>query len=408
MYRLSPEWAAEWIQTCYDLTWREGPSPTQAARCYNYVALAMYEACVSGMPSHRSMAGQLTDLGALPKARGEIDWVVSLAASAHTVAQAVHSGSSQANRDTLTALRDRQVAARRNADVPSGIIAGSAAYGRAVGEALVRWVATDGWTGIQGRAYEPPPGDANWQPTHPNFRPAVEPFWSEVRPMVLASADEVRPIDHVPFSSEPGSAFWQEAMTVYTTSGHAGANLTDEQRAISRFWTDNPLLSGLPAGHWMLAVTQVARLKGLSLGHTLEACARLGVTAHDSFLNCWTWKYRFNLLRPSTYVRRYIDPNWATFVNSPQFPEYTSGHSVASRAASTVLTHLLGTVAYVDDSHRDRNMPARSFASFHDAANEAARSRLYGGIHYVMAIENGQQQGDAIGDLVIARLRTRR
>ena len=107
-------------------------------------------------------------------------------------------------------------------------------------------------------------------------------------------------------------------------------------------------------------------------------------------------------------MRRYIDPDWATFVNSPQFPEYTSGHSVASRAASTVLTDLLGTFAYVDDSHRDRGLPARSFTSFHHAADEAAQSRLYGGIHFPMGIENGKAQGDQVGALVLARLRTRK
>ncbi|WP_404384978.1 vanadium-dependent haloperoxidase [Knoellia locipacati] len=408
MYRHSPHWAAEWIQTCFDVTWREGPSPTQAARCYNYVALAMYEACVGAMPLHRSVGGQLTGLAPLPHGPGEIDGVVALAHSAHTVAQAVHASATPANRDTLTALRDRQVAARAAAGVAPGIISGSAKHGRAVGNALVAWIASDGWAGIQGRSYAPVPGEANWEPTHPNFRPAVEPYWSEIRPMVLRSADEVRPVDHVPFSTEHGSAFWNEAMTVYTTSGHAGSNLTDDQRALARFWTDNPLLSGLPSGHWMLVVSQVAVQRRLSLGQALEAYARLGITLHDAFLDCWTWKYRFNLLRPSTYVRRHIDPTWVTFVNSPQFPEYTSGHSVASRAASTVLTDLLGSFAYVDDSHRDRNLPARSFTSFHDAANEAARSRLYGGIHYVMAIENGKVQGDAVGDLVLARLHTRR
>ncbi|MDF2145525.1 vanadium-dependent haloperoxidase [Knoellia sp. p5-6-4] len=402
--RLSPEWASAWVQTCYDLTWREGPSPTQAARCYHYLALAMYEACVGGMPRHRSLGGQLTALGPLPRPSGAIDWPVALSASALAVARAVYATAAQANRDTLDALHAVQVAQRRAAGVHRGTVANSLRHGQAVGGAIARWLAEDGSAAIAGRAYTPPVGESLWEPTHPNYRPAVEPYWSQVRPMVLRSADEVRPIDHVPFSTEPGSAFWQQADTVYQTS----KTLTDEQRAIARFWTDNPLLSGLPSGHWMLTVAQVARARGLSLADTLEAYARLGVTLHDAFLNCWTWKYRFNLLRPSTYVRRHIDPEWVTFVNSPQFPEYTSGHSVASRAASTVLTEMLGSFAYVDDSHRDRGLPARSFDSFHHAANEAAQSRLYGGIHFPMGIENGKAQGDHVGALVLARLRTRK
>jgi hypothetical protein len=402
--RLSPEWANAWIQACYDLTWREGPSPTQAARCYNYLALAMYEACVAGMPRHRSVGGQLTGLGALPAPRGEVDWPTALAAAALTVSEAVYAGASAANRATLAALHDAQVAQRRSSGVSHGAIASALRHGRAVGGAVAAWAAGDGHAAITGRPYSPPAGESLWEPTHPNYRPAVEPYWSEIRPMVLRSGDEVRPVDHLPFSTAPGSAFWNQANTVYETS----KTLTDEQRSIARFWTDNPLLSGLPSGHWMLTVAQVARARGLGLADTLETYARLGVTLHDAFLNCWTWKYRLNLLRPSTYVRRYIDPDWATFVNSPQFPEYTSGHSVASRATSTVLSHLLGTFAYVDDSHRDRGLPPRSFASFHHAADEAAQSRLYGGIHFPMGIENGKAQGDQVGALVLARLRTRK
>ncbi len=402
--RLSPEWANAWIQACYDLTWREGPSPTQAARCYNYLALAMYEACVAGMPRHRSVGGQLTGLGSLPAPRGDVDWPTALAAAALTVSEAVYAGASAANRATLAALHDGQVAQRRSSGVSRGAIASALRHGQAVGGAVAAWAAGDGHAAVTGRPYTPPVGESLWEPTHPNYRPAVEPYWSEIRPMVLRSGDEVRPVDHLPFSTAPGSAFWNQANTVYETS----KTLTDEQRAIARFWTDNPLLSGLPSGHWMLAVAQVARARGLGLADTLEAYARLGVTLHDAFLNCWTWKYRLNLLRPSTYVRRYIDPDWATFVNSPQFPEYTSGHSVASRAASTVLTDLLGTFAYVDDSHRDRGLPARSFTSFHHAADEAAQSRLYGGIHFPMGIENGKAQGDQVGALVLARLRTRK
>ena len=107
-------------------------------------------------------------------------------------------------------------------------------------------------------------------------------------------------------------------------------------------------------------------------------------------------------------VNRYIDPTWTTFINTPQFPEYPSGHSVSSNAAATVLTQLLGTVAYVDDSHRDRGMPSRHFASFQDAADEAARSRIYGGIHFPMGVQGGIAHGAAIGRLVIERLSTRR
>ncbi len=97
----------------------------------------------------------------------------------------------------------------------------------------------------------------------------------------------------------------------------------------------NPSFSGLPAGHWLHLAVQAAEQHGLGLDVTVEALARTGVALHDAFVNCWTWKYRYNLVRPVTYVRQHVDPSWTTWVNTPQFPEHTSGHSVGSRAAST-------------------------------------------------------------------------
>jgi len=403
--RLSSSWARDWVQTCFDLVWREGPTPPQAARCYAYVAIAMYEACVGGMPRHRSLGRQLNGLGRLPEPPGgPVDWAVALAGSAHAVAHTVFAGSAPEQLATLDALLEQQVTARRAAGVRPVVVRRSLGHGRAVAATLSAWISADRYAGIVGRPWTPPVGESLWVSTPPNFRPAIEPYWSEVRPMLMRSAGEVEPVRHVPFSTEPGSAFWQEAETVLET----GRALTDEQRTIARFWTDNPRLSGLPSGHWLLLVSQVADQQRLDLGDTVEALALAGLSLHDAFLSCWTAKYRHHLLRPVTYINRHIDPTFATFVNSPQFPEYTSGHSVASRATSTVLTAVLGPVAFLDDSHRDRGLPARAFADFHAAADEAAQSRLYGGIHYPMGIDNGKEHGDRVGQLLLSRVRTRR
>lgn len=401
--RMSPAPAVAWLRAAYDLSWREGPTPPQAARCYNYLALAMYEACVGEMPFHRSLGGQLTALGSMPVSPAPVDALTALAVSAHEVAAFVYASATPERKAALTALRDEQLSVRRGLVTP-GTYRRSVAHGRAVASTLVAWIATDGWADIQGRTYTAPVGPDKWEHTPPNFSAVVEPYWSEVRPMVMRSAGEVRPVPHVPFSTDPASGFYAQAMATYNQSK---VN-TDETRAIASFWTDNPLRSGLPAGHWMLIAAQAVEQHGVMLDVALETFARLGVAAHDAFLSCWTSKFELNLIRPVTYVNRYIDASWSTFVNTPQFPEYTSGHSVSSCAAATVLADVLGELPVHDDSHRDRGMPARDFSTFRAAANEAAQSRIYGGIHFPMGIENGKPHGDQIGQLVIDRLRTRR
>jgi hypothetical protein len=409
---MSPDCVNEWIDTLFDVTWASGPSPTNAARMYAYCAIAMYESVAPHARLLRSLSGQLTELSDLPKPpSGRIDLPCVIAASVGAVASHLFAQAPEAARQLIADRLASQTTGRRSTGVPAGVVRTSLEHGRRLGARLNAWIDTDGRAGTVGRPYSPPVGPGLWRPTPPNFGTAIEPYWSEVRPMILKTADEVEPAPHVPFSTVEGSPFWEQANLTMQT----GLALTATQRRIAMFWRDNPVTSALPSGHWMRVVRQVSDQHGLSLADTVEAYARAGAALHDAFLNCWTWKYRFNLVRPVSYIQDVIQADvpaaekWQSWVNSPQFPEYSSGHSVGSRAASTVLTELLGERAYVDHHPAaPGGGDTRSFGSFHEAANEAALSRLYGGIHYLMGIENGKTQGDQVGALVIARLQTRR
>ncbi|MFT4535582.1 MAG: membrane-associated phospholipid phosphatase, partial [Saprospiraceae bacterium] len=113
-----------------------------------------------------------------------------------------------------------------------------------------------------------------------------------------------------------------------------------------------------------------------------------------------------NLIRPETVINEYIDKDWLPTLQTPPFPEYTSGHSVISTAAATVLTSIYGNdFSFKDDTELEYGLPARSFVSFYAASQEAAISRLYGGIHYRPAIDNGVTQGKKLGDYVVANLK---
>jgi hypothetical protein len=180
--------------------------------------------------------------------------------------------------------------------------------------------------------------------------------------------------------------------------------LTSEQNAIARFWADDPARTATPPGHSLSILTQLLVSEDSSLLDAAEASARLGIAVCDAFIACWHTKYRYNLLRPITYIRAHIDPTWGSPlpVTTPPFPEYTSGHSVQSGATAEVLTALFGRRSFTDHTHDALGLPARTFDSFDAAAEEAAVSRLYGGIHYRSAIERGLEQGRAIGIRVAA------
>ncbi|MGB5781699.1 MAG: vanadium-dependent haloperoxidase, partial [Eudoraea sp.] len=125
----------------------------------------------------------------------------------------------------------------------------------------------------------------------------------------------------------------------------------------------------------------------------------------DAFISCWDEKYRSNLIRPETLINEHIDENWKPVLQTPPFPEYTSGHSVVSGAAATALTEIFGdNFDFADDTEVAYGLPVRSFNSFNEAADEAAISRMYGGIHYRKAVAVGVKQGRDLGKFVLENL----
>jgi hypothetical protein len=218
----------------------------------------------------------------------------------------------------------------------------------------------------------------------------------------MPSADAADPGPHPAYDEAPGSEFHSHALEVYETS----RRLTEEQKLIARFWSDDPMLTFTPAGHWISIVIQIAERDALPVEVISSTLAKLGVAQADAFISCWATKFRYNLLRPVTYIKRHIDPAWEPLLITPPFPEYTSGHSTQSGAASTVLASVLGEdFAFEDATHVDEGLPVRSFPSFAAAAEEAAISRLYGGIHFRFGNERGLEQGRAVGAFAAA-LRT--
>jgi hypothetical protein len=438
-----PEMANAWLRQLYGVVKVEGYvpdppppgqkvflpgfTPTSAARLYAYAGIAMYEAVVGGMPRHGSLSTQLNGMPHMPQVRPatSLDWPTALSAAVVGVVEPLFT--LEESRKSVRSFHDEAVLARTALGMPEAVRVASLAHGRKVAAALQPWIDRDGFGVIRAKAdaYVPPVGPGMWTPTHPNFGPAIEPFWSEVRPFILRRSDEVpAPERPVPYSEVPGSPFWQQAMVPFeadprrTDAGYSAEQQRDRQ-GIARFWTDNPIQSGLPSGHWMLINAQFAEQHGLDLARTVEGYARLGVALADAFQSCWTEKYKTNLLRPVQYVRDVVQAGtpeaakWATFVNTPQFPEYTSGHSVSSLAAAVVLTDLYGSAPFTDRNGDAATISgdlakARTFTSFMEAAEQAAQSRIIGGIHYPMGVEVGKEQGRRVGGIVVKRLRTRK
>lgn len=388
-------------------------SPPVASRTYAYSSIAAYEAVRHARPGFRSLAGQVNGLEPAPEPPTEPTlFPLAGAVAMLTVAEPlVFDG------PRVAAYRDSVVRDLRARGVPEEVVTRSVAYGERVADHVLRWADGDGLK--QARAmprYRIQTGDpARWEPTPPAYMDGIEPNWQTLRPFVLASAGEFRPPPPVPYDTMPGSAFHREVMAVY----EAVAQET-ERVEIAKFWDCNPyalqaeghfmfsVKKITPGGHWM-GITGVAiRDSGADLVEAAGAYAQVAMAVADGFISVWEEKYRSELVRPETVINRSIDPDWRPVLQTPPFPEYTSGHSVISAAAAEVLTDVFGDgFAYHDDVEVPYGLPVRWYASFREAAEEAAVSRLYGGIHYPMAVEHGLTQGRQVGRAVVERVEVR-
>jgi hypothetical protein len=381
----------------------EGFTPPVASRTFGYAGVTLYESVVPGMPGHQSLVGQLNELYELPEPESGVvyHWPTAANSALAYVTKRLFVDASNENMDTITALEAR-LAHEFRASLDPSVFHRSVAYGEAIGISSYEWSLYD--RGHEGNRnnfpadYSPPTGADMWIPAAPGAS-ALAPIWGANRPFVLISGQECAPSAPLRYSESNSSSFYAEAQEVYNTV----STLTTEQRAIAEFWADNPGQTATPPGHSVSILNQFLEDQGASLDVAAEAYAKVGIAVADAFIGCWYTKYRYNVLRPNTYIQRVIDPNWQSLINTPPFPEYTSGHSVQAAAVAQVLTDMFGSnVSITDHTHEERGLPARSFDSFFAVAEEAAISRLYGGIHFRTAIEQGLDQGACIGRRVSA------
>ncbi|MCB0056085.1 MAG: vanadium-dependent haloperoxidase, partial [Caldilineaceae bacterium] len=388
-----------WAELAYRLVRDEKLTPPVTARLFAYSGVTLYEAVAPGMAGFQSLAGQLNELTPLPQPDSALEyhWPAVANAAMATLFRTLFAGGSG---DTQWAIIDleRQLGDEFAASVSSEVLQRSVSQGQLVGLAIFEWAQADGYAYLSTCAYPLSGEVGHWLPTPPGYAPALLPCWGQMRSFVLRErSGECQPPVQPQYSEDVTSQFSLEALEVYQIVN----NLNDEQMEIARFWADDPGKTGTPPGHSLAILTQVVKDQDLTLDQAAEAYARLGIALADSFISCWQTKFATDIVRPVTYIQQFIDPGWIPPVNTPPFPEYTSGHSVQTAAAAAVLGALFGDdYAFTDHTHDDLGYAPRSFASFSDLASEAAISRLYGGIHYNSAIEVGLQQGACIGQRV--------
>lgn len=383
-------------------------APPLASRTYAYASLASYYACQLNSADSIALFDRLNGFEKLATQVDPADYSMELSsilAFYNTAEKLVFTP------DSLQKAKEELLEKVKMAGVDEEILKNSRKLAKTISQHILDWSKKDGYTTIRmNDGYLLSEQKGKWRPTPPVYMEPILPSWNKLRPFILDSATQFKPPPPPPFNMADTSRFYRDLIQVYETSNQ----LSDEQKEIAGFWDCNPfvveekghLMIGLkkisPGGHWMGITQLILKEQNADLKEASRTYSLVALTLADAFISCWDEKYRSNYIRPVTIINQEIDPSWKPALQTPPFPEYTSGHSVISTAASVMLTKLYGdNYAFTDSVEVSYGLGARSFESFRKAADEAAISRLYGGIHYMPAIEMGVKQGELIGDFII-------
>jgi len=376
-----------------------GCTPPVSSRAYGYMGIALYEAVVDGIPGYSSLQGDLPDLGPLPAVTPGLiyHWPTCANYALSRIMDSLFFNAAPANLAALQAIRD-------GFDVqfsgePVDVIQRSQAFGTDIAEAVLDMARTDGQHRPQLTNFDPlfvpPVGPGLWVPAV--GQQAMQPYWGNKRPFLEADTSFTLFNSTPPaFDTLPGSPCYDAAALVYQTS----LNLTTTDTLTARYWADGVVT---PPTHSMSMMEQLMRRENKDLAFAARGYAMLGMSIADAFVACWRWKYIFNWNRPRNFIRDHIDPNWASLITTPPFPECSSGHSSQSGAWSSVMEELFGSsFSFVDSTHGASFGGPRTYSDFASCSQETAYSRLLGGIHYEYSNSGGLQNGEAIGDNIIA------
>ena len=402
----------EWYSLIMEIDrFSPGYRPPAASRAFGYTGLAAYEAAVAGMPEHNSLLNSFPGL-TLPElsTKTPYHWGVSVNAAYANMLRFFYPHISPAHKAKIDALEAKFNNLFKK-DISYEVFNNSTSYGKAVAIQVYSYSETDpqghdAYKEPRPASYIPPAKGPNneilWQPTFPDYSPALFPYWGKVRPFALKESDKLaRP--PIQWSEDPNSMFYTQAKEIKIWVD----NSTDQDKWISEFWSDDIFeLTFEPAARIVSLGIQMSKEKELNLAETVELYAKIGMATCDAGIAVWNSKYVYNVERPVSYIRRVMDPNWKTILNNPigrvygmtpEFPAYPSGHSGFAGAGTGILADFFGNNnKFTDYSHLNRvefRGEPRTYQQILDIGIENAYSRLPLGVHYRMDCDEGIRLG---------------
>lgn len=379
-------YVSDWNTVTLDLIRTGSVPPPVATRVLAMVHAAVFDSVNS---VDRAYQPYRVQLDAAPGTSRE----AAAASAAHSVLRGLFS----AKADWL----DQQLAASLDALGSSAGVTAGVNLGASVGSAILDIRSGDGSGDLV--SYTPGDQPGQWRPTPERFAPALLPQWPGVTPFAIPTVEEFR---IAPPPALDSAEYAANLLEVQQLGAADSVVRTADQTHIAQFWAAGAG-TVTPPGQWNQIAQLAAAGEGLSLLEEARLFGLLNLSLADAAIACWDCKYFFNLWRPVTAIREadtdgnpltVADPTWSSLLVTPPFPTYSSGHSTFSGAASEILADFFGRDEFVFTF--DGVGGPRSFSSFSEAAAEAGRSRIYGGIHFEFDNQAGLAAGRAIARYV--------
>jgi hypothetical protein len=450
-----PRMVSEWVHALYGTIRVERLSPPVASRLTAYATMALYAGTAATHATLKPLHTVVTGLEPLPApAAGDVDATLVAVAAERTVLDSLLREALPTTRSALGRLADSLQTARRAQGVTEPVAGRSDSLGRAIGLALVAYSRGDHFSETRTMAYAPATGDSLWINDAPatlyattqtsavseviqldnpanqqrtantsdrslilsrpkvtggktlpaaNIAGITEPFWGGIRSFVNVDTGACPSGPPPAYGTDSTAALYFENAQVYRITSAR----TAEQKEIGYYWADNAGETGTPVGHWLSIAAQMISERHLTGEQAVQLVTGTAIAQADAFIAAWRVKFGTMTLRPRTFIRRHIDPSWEPLIPTPPFPEFPSGHSTQSGAASAVITALIGAGPFSDSTSISIGHAVRHFPSFIAASEEAGKSRVYAGLHYEWSNQAGLRMGRCIGNAVAKRLDTK-
>ena len=385
-------------------------TPPVASRVHIYPNIAAYEIIVLKDSSIKSLQPILKEFTTIPKPSEKIDFdIAAMIAFCRVAKKLVYS------EHLILEFEKNEIQNLKNKNIDTILLNKSIEYGYRVALHIIDYLLKDNYDYTRTLIrYELINHPSAWKPTPPEYMNALEPNWWYMRSFIFDSSTIVRAIPNIEYSENKNSTYFKNALVLYNTS----KKLTKYQLATAQYWDDNPntaisnghmtyfIHKATPSGHWLrIAGQNILELK-YHVTKTAEIYTLLTLGIYEGIISCWKEKYQSNAVRPENYINKMFDPKWKPNIETPPFPEYTSGHSVISGVSSTILSRLISeNKSFIDSSEMEYGIPPRMFKNFKAAAQDASISRYYGGIHYMPSLDNGLLQGAEIANILIQKIK---